>query len=32
MVQHCENLAKSFDAQATELKAMAEAHRQLAAK
>lgn len=30
MVQHCENLAKSFDSQAREYKAMAAAHRQMA--
>ncbi len=29
-VQHCNNLAKTFEAQATDFKAMAEAHRQLA--
>src|SRR5262245_394436 len=30
MVGHCTTLAKSFDAQAKEYKAMAEAHRQMA--
>jgi hypothetical protein len=30
MVGHCMTLAKSFDAQAKEYKAMAEAHRQMA--
>ena len=30
MVGHCETLAKTFDTQASEYKAMAEAHRQMA--
>jgi hypothetical protein len=30
MVGHCETLAKTFDTQASEYKAMAEAHRQIA--
>lgn len=32
MPQHCENLAKSFESQASDFKAIADAHRQLAAK
>ncbi len=30
LVEHCNNLSKTFEAQATDFKAMAEAHRQLA--